>query len=175
MSIDDALAAGDTLGDVAHEWALASPATTVFDFDYTDGREQLLRLYDKGTRRQWIGTDRLDWSLDVDPLNPVGMPDDLHPLFGTPWWEKMTDAERGEAKRHVEAWRFSQFLHGEQGALDLHGEDRPDGPRHRFEVLRGDPGHRRGPPRRGLQPATCTRRSSSSTRSTKTWRACSTT
>ncbi len=94
-----------------------SPATSVFDFDYTDGREQLLRLYDKGTRRQWIGSDRLDWSLDVDLENPVGMPDDVNPLFGTPWWEKMTDRERGNLRRNFEAWRFSQFMHGEQGAL----------------------------------------------------------
>jgi hypothetical protein len=98
-------------------WAIPSPATTMFDFGYTDGREQLLRLYDKGTRRQWIGSDRLDWSLDVDLTNPVGMPDDVHPLFGTPWWDKMTEAEKGEARRHMEAWRFSQFMHGEQGAL----------------------------------------------------------
>ena len=27
------------------------------------------------------------------------------------------DTEQGEAQRHVEAWRFSQFMHGEQGAL----------------------------------------------------------
>jgi hypothetical protein len=99
------------------EWQVASPITTIFDFDYTGGRDQLLRLYDKGTRRQWIGSDRLDWSLDVDPMDPVGMPDEMHTLFGTPWWEKMTPAERGEAKRHLEAWRFSQFMHGEQGAL----------------------------------------------------------
>jgi hypothetical protein len=98
-------------------WEIESPATTTFDWGYTDGRENLLRLYDKGTRRQWIGNDRLDWSLDVDPTNPVGMPDDIHPLFGTEWWEKMTDAEKGEARRHLEAWRFSQFMHGEQGAL----------------------------------------------------------
>jgi hypothetical protein len=94
-----------------------SPSTTVFDFDYTDGREQLLRLYDKGTRRQWIGGDRLDWSLEIDPDNPLGMPDDINPLFGSPWWEKMNDRERGEVRRHFEAWRFSQFMHGEQGAL----------------------------------------------------------
>jgi hypothetical protein len=101
----------------ASHWEIASPISTVFDFDYTDGRDQLLRLYDKGTRRQWIGGDRLDWSLEVDHDNPVCMPDDLHPLFGTPWWDKATLAERGEMKRHVEAWRFSQFMHGEQGAL----------------------------------------------------------
>jgi hypothetical protein len=94
-----------------------SPSTTVFDFDYTDGREQLLRLYDKGTRRQWIGADRLDWSLEVDLDNPIGMPDEVNPLFGSPWWEKMNDRERGEVRRHFESWRFSQFLHGEQGAL----------------------------------------------------------
>jgi hypothetical protein len=98
-------------------WAVPSPSTTMFDFDYTDGRDQLLRLYEKGTRRQWIGSDRLDWSLDIDLTNPVGMPDDVHPLFGTPWWERMTEAEKGEARRHMEAWRFSQFMHGEQGAL----------------------------------------------------------
>jgi hypothetical protein len=48
--------------DVGFEpkWEVGSPSTTVFDFDYTGGRDQLLRLYDKGTRRQWIGSDRLD-------------------------------------------------------------------------------------------------------------------
>ena len=99
------------------DWEIDTSATTVFDFDYTSGRDQLLRLYDKGTRRQWVGSDRLDWSLDVDPEGPVGMPDELHPLFGTPWWDKMNDKERIEARRHLEAWRFSQFMHGEQGAL----------------------------------------------------------
>jgi P-aminobenzoate N-oxygenase AurF len=99
------------------KWGIPSPATTVFDFNYTDGREQLLRLYDKGTRRQWIGSDRLDWSLEVDLDNPVGLPDDINPLFGTVWWDKMDDKRKGEVRRHFEAWRFSQFMHGEQGAL----------------------------------------------------------
>jgi hypothetical protein len=107
----------DSLAESAHAWGIPSSATTMFDFDYTEGRDQLLRLYDKGTRRQWIGSDRLDWDLEVDPEKPVGMPDDIHPLFGTPWWDKMTPAERNEAHRHLEAWRFSQFMHGEQGAL----------------------------------------------------------
>ena len=97
--------------------SVSSPATTVFDFDYAHGRDQLLRLYDKGTRRQWIGSDRLDWSLEVDPDHPVRMPDEVQPLFGTEWWDKMNEKERSEARRHGEAWRFSQFMHGEQGAL----------------------------------------------------------
>ena len=89
----------------------------MFDFDYTGGRDQLLRLYDKGTRRQWIGSDRLDWSQEVDLTNPVGMPDEIIPIFGTEWWDKMSDERKGEVRRHIEAWRFSQFMHGEQGAL----------------------------------------------------------
>jgi hypothetical protein len=104
-------------GQSRDELDIESPTTTIFDFDYTEARDQLLRLYDKGTRRQWIGSDRLDWSLEIDPENPVGMPDEINPLFGSPWWDKMTDRERGELRRHFEAWRFSQFMHGEQGAL----------------------------------------------------------
>jgi hypothetical protein len=100
-----------------HGWGLESAATTMFDFDYTEGREQLLRLYDKGTRRQWIGSDRIDWSGELDPLNPLGVPDDIIPIVGTSWWEKMSDTDRGEVRRHLAAWQFSQFMHGEQGAL----------------------------------------------------------
>src|SRR3954469_20951152 len=106
----------DGLPEVDH-LDIESPATTVFDFDYTDGREQLPRLYDKGTRRQWIGSDRLDWSHELDPENPVGWPDEIIPIYGTEWWDNMSPAEQGNLRRHVEAWRFSQFMHGEQGAL----------------------------------------------------------
>jgi hypothetical protein len=65
-----------TLSESSRSWGIPATSTTMFDFDYTDGRDQLLRLYDKGTRKQWIGSDRLDWDLDVDPERPVGMPDD---------------------------------------------------------------------------------------------------
>jgi hypothetical protein len=101
----------------ALDWPISTSSTTMFDFDYENGRDQLLRLYDKGTRRQWIGSDRIDWSTDVDPTNPTRSPDELIAIYGTPWWEKMSDAERGDVRRHIEAWRFSQFMHGEQGAL----------------------------------------------------------
>src|SRR5206468_9663124 len=96
-----------------HGWGLESPALTMFDFDYQDGRDQLLRLYDKGTRRQWIGSDRIDWSGDVDPENPLGVPDDVVPIVGTEWWNKMGAKDRGEVRRHLAAWQFSQFMHGE--------------------------------------------------------------
>jgi P-aminobenzoate N-oxygenase AurF len=71
----------------------------------------------QGTHKQWIGSDRIDWSTEIDPDNPTGLPDEFIAIYGTPWWDKMSDAEKGELRRHHGAWRFSQFMHGEQGAL----------------------------------------------------------
>jgi hypothetical protein len=107
----------DTLSDSVKAWGVPSPSTAMFDFDYTNGRDQLLRLYDKGTHRQWIGSERLDWDQDVDPNRPIGMPDEAHPLCGSPWWDKFDRKEKDLAHREFEAWRLSQFMHGEQGAL----------------------------------------------------------
>ena len=45
------------------------------------------------------------------------MPDEVIAINGTPWWDKMNAAERGEVRRHLQSWQFSQFMHGEQGAL----------------------------------------------------------
>jgi hypothetical protein len=106
-----------TIDETALSWGLPAAGTTVFDFDYTNGRDQLLRLYDKGTRRQWVASDRIDWNVDVNPENPLGVADESIMLMGTPYWERMNDRERGEVRRHQVAWQFSQFLHGEQGAL----------------------------------------------------------
>jgi hypothetical protein len=106
-----------TVAESAKAWSVDSPSTTVFDFHYTEGRDQLLRLYDKGTRRQWIGSDRLEWDQEVDPSRPIGMPDEAHALFGSPWWDKFDRKQKDLAHREFEAWRLSQFMHGEQGAL----------------------------------------------------------
>ena len=158
-----------------HDWGVDSPALTMFDFDYQDGRDQLLRLYDKGTRRQWIGSDRIDWSGEVDPDNPLGVPDDIIPIVGTEWWNKMV---RGRSRRGAPPPRVVavQPVHARRaGRAHLHREDRADGARHRLEVLRGDAGDRRGPPRRGLQPLPARQDRASSTRSTPTCVRCSTT
>jgi hypothetical protein len=106
-----------TLQSSTRSWSLPTPANTIFDWNYTGGRDQLLRLYDKGTRRQWIASERIDWSTEVDATNPLGIPDQTVALFGSRLWERMNDAQRGEVRRHQLAWQFSQFLHGEQGAL----------------------------------------------------------
>src|SRR4029077_14275119 len=106
-----------TIDAAARSWGVPAVGTTIFDFDYTNGREQLLRLYDKGTRRQWVASDRIDWSLDINVENPLGVPDESLMLADTPCWQTMNDREKGEVRHHQIAWQFSQFLHGEQGGL----------------------------------------------------------
>ncbi|MGV0627017.1 ferritin-like domain-containing protein [Mycolicibacter minnesotensis] len=88
-----------------------------FTWEYDDGRARLLSLYQKGKDKQWDAQSRIDWSQDVDPMNPIGLPDEFHPLFGSPMWDAADEARRAEMRRHFQSWQFSQFLHGEQGAM----------------------------------------------------------
>ena len=92
-------------------------ATTIFNWEYDEGRDKLLSLYEKGKTKQWNSNDRLDWSIDIDRSNPLGFPDYYVTIYGSDVWNKMDDKERSVVRLHLDAWRFSQFLHGEQGAL----------------------------------------------------------
>lgn len=85
--------------------------------NYEAGREKLLNLYEKGKTKQWNANERIDWSHAVDPSNPLGLPDFFVPIYGSDIWEKLDEKERARLRLHLDAWRFSQFLHGEQGAL----------------------------------------------------------
>jgi hypothetical protein len=97
-------------------WQTADKSgTATFTWDYDDGREKLLSLYDKG--KQWNTAERIDWSHQPDLDNPLLIADELVPIHGSPVWDKLTEKERGNVRRHMVAWQFSQFLHGEQGAL----------------------------------------------------------
>jgi hypothetical protein len=100
-----------------HAWNVPQSYDTSFPWEYQDGREKLLNLYEKGKRLQWNSNERIDWSQDLDPENPAQLPDEYMPLFGSDVWHRMTAAERNNARRHFQAWQISQFLHGEQGAL----------------------------------------------------------
>jgi len=98
-------------------WVVNGNMDTTFRWEYEDGRDSLLSLYDKGKKQQWDAADRIDWSLDLDPENPMLLPDQAISIFGSPIWEKLNQKERNNIRRHGQAWQISQFLHGEQGAL----------------------------------------------------------
>ena len=99
------------------QWRVPSGTDSVFSWEYDGGRERLLSLYEKGKDKQWNATYRLDWSTDVDVADQGLMPDYQVPIYGSPTWERLSRAEKDEVRQHTVSWLFSQFLHGEQGAL----------------------------------------------------------
>jgi hypothetical protein len=100
-------------------WDVPVAGATRFNWDYDSGRGRLLDLYQRGKDKQWDATKRIDWDLPVDPTNVMELPDDFCPIYGSAQWDKLSEAERKELNHHLSAWLFSQFLHGEQGALTV--------------------------------------------------------
>jgi hypothetical protein len=100
-------------------WDVPSTGAARFSWEYDDGRQRLLDLYQRGKDKQWDATKRIDWSLPVDPCNVMATPDEFCPIYGSRQWDKLSQAERDELGQHLGSWLFSQFLHGEQGALTV--------------------------------------------------------
>jgi len=112
-----------TIPPAMQTWDVEASGAARFSWDYPveggTGRDRLLALYQKGKDKQWDSTTRIDWSLDIDPDNPLGTPQETIPIFNSREWQKIKHDERAKAelRRHLVAWQFSQFLHGEQGAM----------------------------------------------------------
>ena len=98
-------------------WDVPGAFDTTFCWEYEDGRPSLLALYSKGKRQQWDAEQRIDWSMDLDPENPMELPDEAISIYGSDVWNRLTKQEKADVRRHQQAWQNSQFLHGEQGAL----------------------------------------------------------
>ena len=103
--------------DVKNTWDVPANAAARFSWEYEDGRDRLLALYQRGKDKQWDSATRIDWSIEVDPANPTGFPDVYNPFNGTEIWERMGQRDRDAYTHHQAAWTWSQFLHGEQGAM----------------------------------------------------------
>ena len=87
-----------------------------YNWEYDATRRRLMRLYENAKRDQWNATERLDWSIDVDPESEL-LPDAGIGIYGSPIWEKLTGKERRRLRHEALTWQLCQFLHGEQGAL----------------------------------------------------------
>ncbi len=136
-------------------WHVPSGSTTAFSWDYDDGRDRLLSLYEKGKQRQWDAAVRIDWSREIDPDNPLQLPDESVAIYGSRTWDRLGERDRATVRHHAASWQFSQFLHGEQGALICASKIVPATSR--------------------PTPATCTTSCSWPIPSTRTCRRCSTT
>jgi len=113
MSIRDLYA----VPDIDPSWHVPQSYDAIFDFEFDAGRDTLMHLYQKGKDMQWDALKRIDWDLELDPENPMQMPLESNPIYGTPLWDKLSKKDRIELLTHSQAWNISQFLQGEQGAL----------------------------------------------------------
>jgi len=98
------------------------PATheAYFDWTYPSDQPEMLELYRRAKEGQWNGETYLDWSTDVDPMNPeVPVIPDYFINFDTleEYGIKLDSKERDRFRADMLSWMLSQFLHGEQGAL----------------------------------------------------------
>jgi hypothetical protein len=99
------------------QWRFDGATEIQFNWEYDDGSAPLLELYEKGKQQQWDASARLDWSLELDPENPMQLKDESISIYDTDYWRRMTDKEKAWLRRNLQANSISQFMHGEQGAL----------------------------------------------------------
>ncbi|HEV2343025.1 MAG TPA: diiron oxygenase [Actinocrinis sp.] len=99
------------------QWSVPLGGSMTFTWEYDRAHDDLLRLYRLGKERQWNAETRIDWAHEVDPDNPLGMPDEFIWIAGTPLWDGLDAKERSTVRVHTAGWLYSQFLHGEQAAL----------------------------------------------------------
>ncbi|MBI4637495.1 MAG: ferritin-like domain-containing protein [Candidatus Rokubacteria bacterium] len=93
---------------------------TLWDFDYEPTHHELESLYETAKKNQWNASTTIDWSRPVGRDGPVL---NVHVAFaGTNFFSRLTPEEQKEVEVRVSAWRLSQFLHGEQGALLVCGQ-----------------------------------------------------
>ncbi len=93
---------------------------TLWDYDYVPTHEELATLYETAKKNQWNGSTAIDWSR---PLGAEGPVLNVQLAFGgTNFFTRLTPEEQKEVEIRVSAWRLSQFLHGEQGALVVCGQ-----------------------------------------------------
>jgi hypothetical protein len=93
---------------------------TLWDYDYEPTHDELSTLYETAKKNQWNGSTAIDWTRRVGAEGPVL---NVQTAFaGTNFFTRLTAEEQREVEIKVSAWRLSQFLHGEQGALVVCGQ-----------------------------------------------------
>jgi len=90
----------------------------VFQWNYDTELEELRNLYVKAAEAQWISERDIRWDQPIDLVKfsttPLGTG---VPIDQTSYWKSLSQDTRSELTRRTAAFRLSQFLHGEQGAL----------------------------------------------------------
>jgi hypothetical protein len=91
---------------------------TVFEHAYPVEAPDLRSLYEKAKRDQWNVSKDVDWTQPFDIEQGV-LADEMMDVYGTPFWDQLKPAERGELNLRFANWRMGVLLYGEHGAMLL--------------------------------------------------------
>jgi rubrerythrin len=92
---------------------------SIFHWDYAIKSPQLDRLYENAKRDQWNVSTTLNWDR---PIEKEVLDMTMMPMFQTELYRSLSEENKLALNRKFAAWRLSQFLHGEQGALMVCGQ-----------------------------------------------------
>jgi para-aminobenzoate N-oxygenase AurF len=91
---------------------------TLFEHAYPVESPDLRSLYEKAKRDQWNAMRDIDWAQPYDVEQGV-LADEMLDIYGTPFWDRLTPAERADLNRRFANWRLGVLLYGEHGAMLL--------------------------------------------------------
>ena len=96
--------------------AIPTSIDVIYQRDYEVYAPDMRRLYENAKRDQWNVSKDIDWSTPVD-LDRGVFNDGLIDAYGSEYWDKLDGKRRRELNVEFSAWRLSQLLHGEAGAM----------------------------------------------------------
>ncbi len=96
--------------------SIPSASTVVFRKDYAIDQAELRKLYENAKRDQWNAGKDIPWDRPVD-LDEGVIADELVDIFGTDYWRKLSKKQQGELNCRLAAWRLSNLMYGEHGAM----------------------------------------------------------
>src|SRR5262249_23822632 len=107
-----------TVSTPTQEPGYGTAMEVVFQWNYDPEVEELRNLYVKAAEVQWIGARDIDWNRDIDLVKFATTPLGTGvPIDQTSYCKSLSQETVIELTRKTAAFRLSQFLHGEQGAL----------------------------------------------------------
>ncbi|MEB2346244.1 MAG: ferritin-like domain-containing protein [Deltaproteobacteria bacterium] len=95
---------------------LTSQMTTLWRFDYEPKIKALRELYEVAKKQQWNAATDIPWNLEIDREGDILDPRQ-NPMTQFDFYQALPERKRKDLAIRIAAWRLSQFLHGEQGAL----------------------------------------------------------
>ena len=99
-----------------HTHTINATAPAVFNHRFEVADQDTRGLYEKAKRDQWNASRDIDWSQGLDSDRGI-LPDGLVDIYGTIYWNRLSQKQQVELNRHFSAWRLSQLMYGEEFAM----------------------------------------------------------